>query len=314
MSLPAPEPAGTIAPCCGLTAMARDRRNRAVKLRRLAAAVLLLMTPLAEGGDFVAALQQRYAVDQDRLRDSPFHRPLYLESTEVQGALEGTVHARVERPFNEVRQALGDASHWCELLLLMPNIADCRVQDGGTRLVVGLVRRVDTGAEAAMPLELSFTREAQSDGLKVDLQARRGPVGTRDYRIGIAAIPVAPGQTFLRLRYAYRYGVTARLLAKAYLAGPGGDKAGFSRAGVDERGAPRYVDGLRGAVERNALRCYLAIDAHVVTLAAPAPARFEVSLRHWMAAIRPYPQLQEEDIDRYVSAKRRAYRHWHDHG
>lgn len=95
---------------------------------------------------------------------------------------------------------------------------------------------------------------------------------------------------------------------QAYLATSGRDKIGFSVVGRQADGTPQFVEGLRGAVERNAMRYYLAVDAYLASAALPAPMRFETALQRWLGAIGQYPQqLAEEDLQAYVDAKRRAY-------
>ena len=56
------------------------------------------------------------------------------------------------------------------------------------------------------------------------------------------------------------------------------------------------------------MRYYLAIDAYLGSLAAPAPERFEQSLERWFNATELYPrQLREIDRDAYFAMKRREY-------
>jgi hypothetical protein len=56
------------------------------------------------------------------------------------------------------------------------------------------------------------------------------------------------------------------------------------------------------------MRYYLAIDAHLGALTAPAPERFEESLKRWFTATERYAlQLHEVDYDAYLTMKRREY-------
>jgi hypothetical protein len=68
-----------------------------------------------------------------------------------------------------------------------------------------------------------------------------------------------------------------------------------------------YVEGVRGAIERGAMRHYLAIEAFLESLAAPPGERLEARLRDWYAAIERYPLQLREAIgrDEYVEMKRR---------
>lgn len=269
--------------------------------RRFAALALLLpllggAAPAAGAEDFAAALRAAYEDAQARLRDNPFGRPLYLDSGEADGALAGSIHAQLDQRFETLRDTLADPARWCDVLLLLPNIAACRAQAGeGPALEVGLVRRFDAAPRDATAVRFAFATRRAEGGLQVELQAPQGPLGTHDYRIAVEAIPLPDGRSFLHLRYAYAYGWTARLAAQGYLGTSGRGKVGFSRPDGGD-----YVGGLRGAVERNAMRCYLAIES---TLAGGG---FEPSLRRWLDAVGGYPrQLAEEDPGGYFAAKLR---------
>lgn len=108
--------------------------------------------------------------------------------------------------------------------------------------------------------------------------------------------------TILHMSYAYGFGFAARVAMNAYLATAGSDKVGFSVAGKDSDGKPNYVGGVRGLVERNTMRYYLAIEDYV---AAPAASQLEQRLDNWFDATERYPrQLHELDKSDYVTMKR----------
>jgi hypothetical protein len=66
---------------------------------------------------------------------------------------------------------------------------------------------------------------------------------------------------------------------------------------------------MRGAVERNTMRYYLAIDAYLASLAVPASQQSEKRLQHWFDATERYPrQLHEIDRTAYLSMKRSEYK------
>jgi hypothetical protein len=88
----------------------------------------------------------------------------------------------------------------------------------------------------------------------------------------------------------------------------GSDKVGFTVVGAPTNQQPKFIGGVRGAIERNTMRYYLAIDAYLVALATPAPDRFEMSLERWFSATELYPlQLREIDRDSYFAMKRSEY-------
>jgi hypothetical protein len=133
-------------------------------------------------------------------------------------------------------------------------------------------------------------------------------VGTRDYRIVVSAIPLDADRTFMHLSYSYGFGVAGRLAMQAYLATAGANKVGFTVAGRDGNGQPLYIGGVRGAIERNVMRYYLAVDAHVDSLRAPPEQRVERRIQTWFSGAERYPrQLREMDSSTYVAMKRNEY-------
>jgi hypothetical protein len=116
------------------------------------------------------------------------------------------------------------------------------------------------------------------------------------------ATPLADGRSFLRLHYSYAFGVAAKLATKGYLATGGSGKVGFTR---DGRG---YVRGLRGAVERNAMRYYLALESYLGSLAQAPGRQFSTRIARWFDATERYAlQLHEMDRGSYIAMKQREY-------
>ncbi|MOA45409.1 hypothetical protein D3C78_1678040 [compost metagenome] len=93
---------------------------------------------------------------------------------------------------------------------------------------------------------------------------------------------------------------------QGYLATLGRNKVGFSIVGRRADGQPIHVGGMRGVVERNVMRYYLAVEAFLDALPAPAASQAERRLQLWHAGVRRYPlQLQEPELDSYLEMKRR---------
>ena len=94
----------------------------------------------------------------------------------------------------------------------------------------------------------------------------------------------------------------------AYLGTIGSGKSGFTKAVSEQGGPPRLVGGIRGALERNTMRYYLALDAYLGALATPADRDFEESIERWFAATERYAlQLHEVEHDDYIAMKRSEY-------
>jgi hypothetical protein len=116
------------------------------------------------------------------------------------------------------------------------------------------------------------------------------------------------GRTFIHVSYAYGFGTVGRLALQVYLGTIGRSKVGFTVAGTQADGRPLHIGGMRGVVERNTMRYYLAIEAFLGALSTPPLARMEKRLRDWFAAAERYPrQLHEMEQDEYLDMKRKEH-------
>jgi hypothetical protein len=256
----------------------------------------------------VAALRIAYQGLAWDLANNAYRRPLHITSTEVAGAWAGDLHAVIPHPFAGVDAALASPAHWCEVLILHINTKYCRA-DGAT-LAVQMGPKTPQALDPAALVRFSFRRLGNgADYFVVELGAEQGPLGTRNYRLRLEAMPLPGGATFLHFSYAYESGLVGNLAMQAYLATAGRGKVGFTSTGVSDAGRPVYIDGARGVVERNAMRYYLAIDAFVESRAAAPAEQFERRIDTWFRATEDYRrQLHDVERDAYVSMKREEYR------
>jgi hypothetical protein len=268
----------------------------------LAAALLLPLPVLADGQLGPAGLRARHAALAPQFADNPFGGPLVLQSQEAGQRIDGDVYAVVDHPYAKVAAALSDPAQWCEILILHLNTKYCRPQDAGsgTRLALRVGRKEPQSLHAATLLSFGWQpSQVRSEYFSVQMDAPDGPYDTHDYRLLAEAVPLDGGRTLLRMGYAFSYGRASNLAMSLYLNTLGRDKVGFTRAGAG------YVGGMRGVAERNTMRYYLAIDAYLDSLAAPAGQRVERRLRAWFDATERYPrQLREVDRDAYLRMKR----------
>jgi hypothetical protein len=248
-------------------------------------------------------LSAMHATLAPRLAESVFQRPLLMESSERGDLARGDVFAVVPHPFATVAQALQRPAQWCQVLELHLNVKRCAAGPGTVMLHLGTKR--EQALDQAHPLEMLFTLDAQGpDLLKVALRAAQGPLGTRDYEILLEAVPAGPGSTFMHFGYQVGTSTLARLAMQGYLMTVGRDKLGFSADPRD--GRPGTIRGPRAAVERNAMRYQLAIEAYLDTLGLQEPARTERRLAAWFDATERHArQLHEVDRDAYLAMKRR---------
>ena len=259
----------------------------------------------AAATDPATLLRARYVSLRDLLNHNPFQLPLYLDSQQNSGDLRGDIYAVVDYSFTGVASSVQTTDQWCSILFLHLNVKFCRA-DSAKQLTVYIGRKHYQSLGAAHRVEFSYqVSAATADYLQIILHADEGPLGTKKYRIMLEAVPLE-GKTFIHLSYSYAYGVMARLATEAYFSTSGSSKSGFTVTGKRPDGQPIYIDDMRGALERNTMRYYLALDAYLGSLSAPQPTQIEKRLRRWFASTERYPhQLREVTEDEYLDMKRK---------
>ena len=251
------------------------------------------------------ALRARHAALRAQLADNDFGRPVHVESGEAGGAQRGAIYAVIDQPFTRVAEGLARPAQWCDVMIVQPNVKNCA--PGEERIALFVARKASDALERAYRVDLAFERAAAgADYLRVGLGAAEGPFGTSDYRIRLEATPLEGKRTFVHLAYAYTLKSTARMGMSMYLATTGRDKVGFSVVDRTAEGRPVHVAGMRGVVERNTMRYYLALEAYLGTLDSPAEERVEKRLRAFHMGLERHPrQLHELELAEYLELKRR---------
>jgi hypothetical protein len=277
-------------------------------------AVCLLGMAMANAGAYGGAgpLRAKHDELRDQLRSNSFHRAMHIDSSEAGDTLKGDVYAVLDHPFAAVSGSLKNAGDWCDIMLLPFNTKYCRAAEetkGQAALQVRIGRKFDQPVQDAYRLDFAWQPvTVAADYFESRLHAANGPLGTRDYRITVSAVPLDSGRTFMHLSYSYGYGFAGRVAMQGYLATAGADKVGFSVTGRDGDGKPIYIGGVRGAIERTAMRYYLAIDAHLASLKVPADQQLDTRMLTWFNATERYArQLHEMDRATYTAMKRSEY-------
>lgn len=265
---------------------------------------------LGAAGSSAPELRAKFSQLSPSLQNSAFLRPLVIDSSESSGQTRGDVYAVVAYPFTKVQQALRDPARWCDVMILHPNTKQCESPPAGQSVLkVAIGKKLEQPVEDAYPLNLNYSLASDApDYFQVQLRAAQGPLGTSDYRFVVEAVSLGGNRSFIHLSYSYASSMAGHLATKAYLATAGRSKVGFSQTGKDDRGQSIYIDGVRGAVERNAMRYYLAIDACLQALDVPADQRFDRRLTRFLASMEQYPrQLHEMEGTTFLEIKRRQH-------
>jgi len=264
--------------------------------------------PAMAESDSVTTLRAKYASLGEQLLQNQFKRPLVLDSAETPNRLKGDIYAIVDYPFGAVNAGLNNPDHWCDVLLLHLNTKYCHAVAGpsGTTLRVHIGKKTPQELAAAPRIEFNYSVAVATPGyIEFILNAKDGPLGTSDYLILLEAVALPNAKTFLHLTYSYSMNFAGQMAVQTYLGTIGSDKVGFTVIGKQADGQPVYIGGVRGLVERNTMRYYLAIDAFLGAANAVPAAQLEKRLQSWFTAVERYPrQLHEMDRGEYLEMKR----------
>jgi hypothetical protein len=252
-------------------------------------------------------LLDTYQSNTARLETNSFGIPLFLDSYEKDDRVQVDVYGILNHPFNSIARELKVPANWCDIVTLPPNVKACTYGETartGT-LTFYLGRKVYQAPEDTRQIRYRFRNIEQQHGYLEDmLTADEGPYGTRDHKMRFEALSLDKGRTFVHVSYSYSDSAALRLAAKIYFATLGRDKVGFTVTGLDSDGNPDYIGGPRGAVERNAVRYYFAIQSFMDTLRIPEESRFTKRIIEWYDLTSRYrKQLYDLDRKDYLTFK-----------
>ena len=229
-------------------------------------------------------LWESYQRSTNRLAANSFGLPLYLDSFELEDRVHVDVYGIFDYPFNSIVSALKVPATWCDIVTLHPNVKACthRERSGDWLLTLYLGRKFYQPPEDTDLVVYRYRNVMQQQGyLDIVLTADVGPLGSDDHRMRFEALPLDGGKTFVHVSYSYSDTLALRLAGKLYFSTLGRSKAGFTVTGRDSNDKPVLIGGPRGAVERNAVRYYLAIQAYMSTSAYPEESRFRMRGSQW---------------------------------
>lgn len=266
---------------------------------------------ISYGGDSprtAESLIDKYHNIEKELETSSLPIPFYLESGVNKNASHADIYGAIKHPFPIVENELQSSANWCDILLLHDNVRACTHEkaEDTRQITVYEVNRFNEPLEDAYQIKFRYhLLEQQPAFFDISLAAPRGPFNTTDHQFSIEAVPLDEGTTFIHLRYSFSYTPLAYLAMDEYLSLFDRGKVGFSVRSIDRKGNSVYVDGLRGAIERNVVRYYLAILAYMDTLKIPLEQRFEMRISQWYDLTARFKrQLFEMRKEEYLADKK----------
>ena len=258
------------------------------------------------------AMLGHYQQLKTSLTSNQYGAPISIQSSFKDNAANGEVYALLDHDFDTVVNTLGNAGQWCDVLLLHVNVKGCENsagQDASDNMKVYVGRNYYQTPDEAYSMQYMFAvKDVSEDFARVELSSADGPFGTSDYLITFEAIPFDSSKTFIHFKYAYQYGVMAKLAINSYLATLGRHKVGFSIESYDDNHEPVYVKGLQGIVERNSMRYFIAIRSYLDTNSLDREQWFP-RVDRWYSLARPFnKQLIEVEDGGYLETKQQEYK------
>ena len=236
--------------------------------------------------------------------------PFSMRSDEQGDTLFADVLMDIPVSYTEFRQRLSAPRRWCDFLILHLNIKSCVAQErqGQETLVLYAGRKHYQPPEITYKLEYRFQlQDNREQFFEVLMDAPRGPLSTADYRIHLRAIPYA-GKTVVALGLNYKQSFISRAATYSYLNTLGRDKVGFSLLNETSAEDPNYVGGVKGVIERNVMRYFLALQIYLQSDIRADSESFKQRLIAWYRASEQYHrQLYEYEQDIYLQAKQQEY-------
>jgi hypothetical protein len=257
------------------------------------------------------ALLEKYPLLESNFVNNQFGVPIYLESKDNGSILRVDLYSILDYPFEGIKDAMQSPSAWCDITSLMLNIKAstcCKVSDQW-HLTIYTGKKNYQPPKDAYKQDFGFQITALEPGyMDIVLNSKEGPFFTKDHRMRFEATPLDEKRTFMHFVYDYSCGFFARAAIKAYYDTIAHDKKGFSIIAFDKKGNPVYQSGIKGAEERNAVRCYLGIRAYMDTLNISTDRKFEEQVNRWYDMTQRFPiQLHEEEKVEYLDNKRREH-------
>ncbi len=283
-----------------------------LRLRIILLCVFVLVSGAAQAADDAAArleLLGRYQALKPHLQKNDYGLPINIESIEKDDFVCGEVYGVVDYPFSRVQQAAVDPHNWCDIIMLHINAKAAIYSKDKGRDVLTVFTGKSKYQEPDENLSANYFFNVESylnDYTYITLTAPTAPMDTRNHRIEFEAVPLSSGKSFVHMSYSYEFGSLAGTVMRAYMKTAARDRVGFTVVEQQKDGDPVYVDGVRGAIERNAVRYYFAIAAYLEDVGGSE--LFAKRINNWYDLTERYEQqLHVVDKQDYLRNKTREY-------
>lgn len=277
---------------------------------------LPLVVILALGADRAAlatdaaALLQQYHVLVATVKDNPFKAPIAVHSKDDGEVATAEVYGVLDKPFADIAAILGDLASWCQFMPLSLNIKACTWSKFLATVTLYIGPKEYHAPTDFSVSKVAFTYKVSQlpQQINIELTTASGATGTERNTIVVEAMAATPAQTVVHFVSTTEFTYAGRLAMDTYLATMGSSRIGFSMVTNDEGQLPAPIKGIKGVVERNAMRYYLALQAYSEQRGTPGTDLFYRCAGDWFDLTEHYPkQLHELDKQTYLDSKRHEH-------
>jgi len=267
-------------------------------LRTLIAVIIIFASAPSFAISDQHLLWLKYQEIRDYLKKSDI--PIHVQSGAHKGVLNAEVYGELDYPIKDLAGILAIPANWCQFTVLHPNVKACT--GGQNLLTLHVGRKLLKSVDDADVMKFRFrTLYLDNEYFKSSLEGDKGPMGIRNYRFEVEAMNVG-GKTFVRIQFSYKSKLYTKLLTSAYVATH--RRIGFSVIGINKIGQLIYSKGKKALIERNVMRCYLALIAFMDTKHMNTEDRFEVRTTYWFNLMERYfPKPYDVDRKKYIITK-----------
>lgn len=236
--------------------------------------------------------------------DNPFHAPVAVRSDEQGDTLSAEVYGVLDQPFSVIAEELGEAQAWCAFMTLSLHIKACTWTPATSTITLYVGTKDYQTPDEAYEVQYRFKASREPELIVIELESSHGPMGAKRNRLTVEAMSMN-GETILHFTSSIEMSTVSRLATATYLATLGRHRIGFSLID-DGEGKKTPVKGVKGMIERNAMRYYLALQTHIEQRKEPETLRFERSINSWFDLTERYhDQLYEVPREKYIENKKR---------
>jgi hypothetical protein len=236
----------------------------------------------------------------------PLRAPVQVQSSEDGNAIGAQVWGVLDVSFAKVSEVVTAPARFCDFVSLVIFVKACTHAGdlAPTTLTLYMGRKDYEDPDPDNALTFAYSVEAPNDAQRaVRLFVPEGLLGVKDNRLEFELWSVEQ-RTLVNVRTSYVASTQSKLATGTYLMTFGRNKIGFSTTtGADGKSQP--VRGVRGIIERNTMRYFLALQAYLETLDTAVEQREVARIERWFDATAQYELLYEVPREEYIANKTR---------